>query len=275
MLVRKQLIILMIFTLLIGSSVFAQNRTVVTLGGSWWNAAYTYEDEDGEELAEIGNGNSFGPYISINHGKINFGASLLFGTFPVDAYNLGLEVFDIELKDVNMSRNDLNFTLGYRVHRNINLFVGGKYLKWAINMDMNVPVETGEYDFWGNPITQNIDMSGEWSEGGMIYGFGVSAVLPLGTGGMYAFGSLAGMAGTLTNEITVEGMGISETSDEGDVSASLAAINLGLGYRFPSGLGINAGYRADLFTEELEDSEEDSQPRIRVQGLIVTASYSF
>ncbi len=274
MLAKIQLIFLTIFTLLIAQSVFAQTRTVVTLGGSWWNAAYTYEDEDGKELAEIGNGNSFGPYISINHGKVNFGASLLFGTFPVDAYDMGFgeNFFDT---DINMSRNDLNFTLGYRVHRNINVFAGAKYLKWAINMDMtNIPIETGT-DFWGDPVYDYVDVSVEASEGGMMYGIGISGVVPLGSGGLYAFGSIAGMGGTLKNETTLSGMGKTETSDEGDVSATLAAINLGLGYRFPSGFGINAGYRADLFSEELKDSDQNTQPRIRVEGLIVTASYSF
>jgi len=274
MLAKKQFILLMVFTLLIANIVFAQTRTVVTLGGSWWNAAYTYEDEDGEELAEIGNGNSFGPYISINRGKINFGASLLFGTFPVDAFDLGF-IEDIVETDINMSRNDLNFNMGYRVHRNINVFIGAKSLKWAINLDMNdIPVETGK-DFWGDPIYDFVDASVELSEGGMLYGVGISGVVPLGSGGMYAFGSIAGMAGTLTSETTLEVMGEKESEEGDDVSATLAAINLGLGYRFPSGFGVNVGYRADLFAEELEDSEEDSQPRIRVQGLIVTASYSF
>ncbi|MBN2411957.1 hypothetical protein JXQ31_09720 [candidate division KSB1 bacterium] len=274
MLAKKRLIFLTIFILFIAHTVLAQTRTVVTLGGSWWNAAYTYEDEDGEELAEIGNGNSFGPYISINHGKINFGASLLFGTFPVDAFDMGFgeDIFDT---DINMSRNDLNFTLGYRIHRNINLFAGTKYLKWAINLDMNdIPIETGT-DFWGDPIYDYVDASIELSESGMLYGVGISGVIPLGSGGMYAFGSIAGMGGTLKSESTVEFLGESESETGEDISATLAAINLGLGYRFPSGFGINAGYRADLFSEEVEDSDEDSQPRIRVEGFIVTASYSF
>jgi len=271
MLNKKLFILLMVISLFIANVVFAQTRTVVTLGGSWWNAAYSFVDEDGKELAEIGNGNNFGPYISINHGKVNFGASLLFGTFPVDAYNLGLDIFDLDT-DVNMSRNDLNFTLGYRVLPNLNVFAGAKYLKLAIDVDIkDIPTE---YDDWGNPIDFD-DANIKLNDGGMMYGLGASAVIPLGTAGMYAFGSIAVMGGIMKSDTTISFMELSEEFEGSENAAVLGALNLGLGYRFPSGLGINVGYRADLLNRELEQVDEIIQTRINVQGLIVTASYSF
>ena len=58
-----------------------------------------------------------------------------------------------------------------------------------------------------------------------------------------------------------------------DVEAALAAITLGIGYHTPSGLGLSLGYRADLFAENI--SESDDEPRIYVQGLNLTLSYTF
>jgi hypothetical protein len=276
MLVKNNLIVTVVMIMLLATVVFAQERTVVTLGGTWWNAAYSYEDEDGNKLADIGSGNSFGPNISINHGKLNFGASLLFGSFPIESYNYGLEELDT---DVNMSRNDLNFTLGYRVHRYINIFAGVKYLKWSTKVDINdFELVTGT-DYWGDPIYETVDASYEDAVSGPLYGLGLSAVIPLGSEGLYLFGSLAGMGGTLTSETTVEAGGRSASDDTGDLSTTLATINLGLGYRWPGGFGVNAGYRADLFTVtseyEVLDETVESDNNIAVEGLIVTASYSF
>ncbi len=251
---------ILVLCFIFSSAIYAQN-TIVTLGGSWWNAAYSSEDEDGEKIADIGNGNNFGPYISINHGKVNFGASLLWGTFPIDDMQvLGEELGQGESFD--MSRNDMNFTLGYRIHRYINIFVGAKYL----NLGWDYSFE----DYYGGST------SIEYDESGMLYGLGLSGVIPLGSEGLYLFGSLAGMGGSMTPEYTYTSDNYSESEEDEDISAALAAINLGVGYRFPSGFGINAGYRADLFTETFEDMDgEEYQENIRVQGLIVTASYSF
>ncbi|HPG39766.1 MAG TPA: outer membrane beta-barrel protein [bacterium] len=276
MVTRKNQLVISIILMLLATVVFAQERTIVTVGGSWWNAAYSYEDEDGNKLADIGSGNSVGPYISINHGKVNFGASLLFGSFPVEEYNVGLEEVN---EEVDMSRNDLNFTLGYRVHRYINIFLGVKYLKWSTEMNIeDYPLDAG-YDNWGYPLYEMVDISYEDAVSGPLYGLGVSAVVPIGSEGLYLFGSLAGMGGTLTNETTFEAQGRTNTTDNGDLSTTLATINLGLGYRFDGGLGINAGYRADLFTltseYEILGETIENDVNIGVKGLIVTASYSF
>ncbi len=273
MFAKKNLYILSVAMMLLATMVFAQERTIVTIGGTWWNAAYSIETEDGDKVADIGSGNSIGPNISINHGKVNLGASLLFGTFPVESYIGGYDNFE---NKVDMSRSDLNFTLGYRISRIFNIFVGAKYMKWAMDIDDYTGLAGN--DEWGNNYYQHYD-NVELSESGMMYGLGVSAVFPIGAEGLYAFGSLAGMGGTLTYKTEIENQGESRSAELGDVSSSLAAINLGIGYRFPSGLGINAGYRADLFSEEVDEddswSNSEDNNSIRVQGLIITASYSF
>ena len=267
-----QAVCFVVFLLVFLSSVtFSQEKTSVTLGGSYWNAAYSWEDEDGNKINDIGTGNMFGPYATISHGKWNFGASLLFGSFPVD------KLAESEVADINMSRGDFNLTIGYRVHPYINIFFGSKFLNWSLDASytIDVPVFQG-YDFFGDPIYdyESRDVKAEISEKGVLYGVGISGVVPFGASGWYGFAALAGMGGTLTNETTYDGL--ADFSDfqsaEYDISAALAALNLGIGYRMPSGFGINAGYRADLFSEDLENSEEN--PRIRVQGLILTASVS-
>ena len=249
-------VIVLVFTF---SALNAQTRTVVTLGGSFWNANYSLEDQDGNKLGDFGSGSMYGPYLSISQGKLNLGTSLFFGKIPVEEFSGDPDI------NSDMSRNDINFTLGYRVHRNINLFIGGKYINWKIETDYTDP------DF-GDTYSDDFD------EKGMMYGLGISAVIPFGTSGWYLFGSLAGMAGTLqyTESYTDSFFG-TETTDEIDVDSALAALNLGIGVRFPSGFGINVGYRADLFSEEYQNSSSvqgSIEPRIRVEGLIATISYS-
>jgi hypothetical protein len=256
---------LLVFSL---SATFGQEKTNITLGGSYWNAAYTWEDENGNKINDIGTGNMFGPYATISHGKWNFGLSLLWGSFPVD------KLAESEVADINMSRGDFNLTIGYRVHPYINIFVGSKFLNWSLDASYTATILQG-YDFFGTPIYESRNVKAKISEKGVLYGLGISGVVPFGTSGWYGFASLAGMGGTLTDETTYEGL--TEFADfqnvKSDISAALAALNLGIGYRMPSGFGINAGYRADLFSEDAQDSQDN--PRIHVQGLILTASYSF
>ena len=259
------------------ATTYAQNRTIVTLGGSWWNAAYSYETQDGEKIADIGTGNMFGPYLSISRGKLNFGASLLFGSFPIDA--LGLmgdeEAADLlDDVDMDMSRNDLNFSVGYRIHRNLNLFVGVKSLKWEI--DGTITASDEYWDYWTDTwYTTEIEADVNETESGTMLGGGISAVLPLGSGGLYAFGSLAYMAGVMELSYDFNSEDYSESSSGEELDAQLVAINLGVGYRFPSGFGLNIGYRADLFNEKYAEESLDEEPRIGVRGAILTASYSF
>ena len=114
---KNFIVSLMCLVLLVFSVGFAQQdvKTIVTVGGSYWNATYSYQDEDGKVVFDFGTGNLVGPYLSLSHGKWNFGTSMYFGTFPVEKLTEG---------DLKVTRSDLNFTLGYRVHPNINVFAG-------------------------------------------------------------------------------------------------------------------------------------------------------
>ena len=257
---KKILVVLACVALLTFSIAMAQEpvKTIVTVGGSYWNAQYTLQDEDGKELYDFGTGNLFGPYLSLSHGKWNFGASMYFGKFPVEETGLS-----------DMSRNDLNFSLGYRVHPNINIFGGVKYLTWTMELEgMN---------YYGNAYTVKNTAKTP------MFGAGVGGTVPLGTSGLYAFGSVAYLVGNITTESDVSGLdydvNLSDGSSE-DTSAQLVALNLGLGYRFASGLGINLGYRADLYTESTDYKDEfgdtaTAENDFGVKGIVATISYTF
>jgi hypothetical protein len=181
------------------SSVMAQEetKTIVTVGGSYWNATYSYQDEDGKDVFEFGTGNLFGPYLSISNGKWNFGTSMYFGSFPVEKLAAG--------NSLDVKRSDMNFTVGYRVHPNINVFGGIKYLKWTMS---------GQYEYVDYYYSGLVDY--EATESGPMFGAGVGGTVPLGTSGLYAFGSIAYLVGTMKNEYKIGDM-----SDAEDTRMSL------------------------------------------------------
>ena len=259
-------IILVLVVILVTGSVFAQTQSRITVGGTYWNAAYSWTDKDGNDLADIGTGNMFGPYLRFTHGKFNFGTSLFFGSFPVE----GLKAYEGADVDFTMGRTDLNFTLGYQIIPYINLFAGVKYINYSYDGNISY-----EYTYWTGEYydTETLDVKMEVSEGGPMYGLGIAGVIPFGQSPLYGFASLAAMAGTLTNETKASVTGGQSYTNELDVDAALAAITLGIGYHAPSGLGLSLGYRADLFTEDVAETEDE--PRIYVQGLNLTLSYTF
>jgi hypothetical protein len=248
----KQLLIIgVVAALLTAGNIFAQEptRTIVTIGGSYWNATYTYQDEDGKDLFKFGTGNLVGPYLSISNGKWNFGSSMYFGSFPVEKFN-----------DLTVKRSDLNFNIGYRVHPNINIIGGVKYLSWTLEGTSTDGYYTYNYSA---------------KESGPMFGAGIAGTIPLGSSGLYAFGSAAYLAGTMKNEST-DSYGDPEKTD---IPATLVALNLGLGYRFVSGFGLNVGYRADLYTEkqdvEILTVKHTYEYNLSVKGLVATVSYTF
>ena len=275
---NKALVLIVSFLLLVSVMTPAQEKTYVTAGLSWWNAQYSYETEEGNKIADIGTGNMFGPYLSVSHGKFNFGASLFWGSFPVNEVAFGGTLEDVDV-DFTMSRGDLNFTVGYRVSRYINLFLGSKFVNFKIdgNLQTTMPVLIG-YDFLGNPIydDQVIKANLDWTQSGPTFGGGVSGVVPFGaTSHWYGFGSLALLFGNITNEVSVTGY---SEKFENEISSNIVAVTLGVGYRAPSGLGVNLGYRADLYSGEVKDQDPaavEEKVNTRVEGLILTLSYSF
>lgn len=248
----KRILVIACMLLMAAFSLMAQEQTTFTVGASLWNSQYDWvaTDKDLDDV-EIGSGNLIGPYLSINRGKVNFGISTLFGTF--------------EMKDwdgAELKRTDLNFTLGYRIVSsssiNMNLFGGVKYLTF----DITGKTTLWDYDeiYGWYSYEADVDMT----QTGTFYGGGLSLMVPFGSSNLYGYGSL----GYMTGNATVENNETDESS-ENDEPINLVPINIGIGYRFPSGLGINAGYRGDVFGSDESDYVD------RLAGVIVTASYTF
>jgi hypothetical protein len=254
-------VVILTLCLLFTVNSFAQKKTIITVGGSWWNAGYTWEDNSGNELFKVDPGNNFGPYLSVTSGKWNIGASYLSGKYPIKELDFGGQILNV---DVDMTRGDLNLSVGYRVHPMINIFAGMKHLKWSMEMKLT--------DSW----YINESYSEKYTYSGPLFGGGASIVVPFGTSGLYGFGSLAALGGTIVYSYDgYDTVLMQNISAETDLSAALIALNAGVGYRFSSGLGVNAGYRGDYISTQLADGTSDSKENLRVQGFILTLSYSF
>lgn len=245
-------IVMILLTVFAYANLFAQTKTLVTAGASWWNAQYDIVNKDGDQIYDIGSTSMFGPYLSISHDKLNFGASMFWGTVAIK-----------DMEGVDLKRADLNFTIGYRIVNtsafNMNLFAGIKYLNWKMTGTESV-LQWDPYFLEYYWAEQDV----ERTNNGTMFGGGISAVIPFGTSRMYAYGSIAGLGGTLTYEDKS-----SLVASGTEASVSLASLNAGVGYRFPSGLGINGGYRGDFF------GSEDSDLVDRLQGFNLTVSYTF
>jgi hypothetical protein len=259
---KSTFVITMCFLMVMATALLAQNKTIVTVGGSYWNAGYTWEDDKGNQLAKLDPGNNFGPYLSISRNKWNMGLSYMTGKYPIKQSDVGGQIVSM---NVDMTRGDLNFTVGYRVHPMVNIFAGVKHLRWSLKYSASI------LDQW--LTTQDYSIEDVFS--GPLFGGGASITIPFGTGGLYGFGSLAALGGTIKE--TYKGydyLGDPQKS-EADYSTALAALNLGVGFRFPSGFGITGGWRGDYITQQPADTATNVKENVRVQGVILTVSYSF
>ncbi|HOT97891.1 MAG TPA: hypothetical protein PLG50_00025 [bacterium] len=249
----------------------AQTKTTYTVGAGMWMPAYSWVytgNESGMDDYELGNGSYFGPYLAVNSGRWNFGASMLIGTLKADDQEYAWQ--GLEAK-----RTDLNFTLGYRLISTTSLsgnaFIGLKYLKEDQTADSwywtGYSVDTGDYIDWYDKYDATVS--------GAMYGAGVSLVVPFGGSNLYAYGSMAYLLGTLKTENNLKSTDVNPngySSWDTEDDTHLFALTLGMGYRFPSGFGLNLGYRGDLYGNEASDEFEYAQ---RLAGLVLNASYTF
>lgn len=256
--------------LLMGSAI-GQNATTYTVGAGVWMPGYALVytgSQDDMEDYELGSGTYFGPYLAVNHGRWNFGASLLVGTLSPDDKEMLWESYEAR-------RTDINLTVGYRVISTSsvsgNLFAGLKYVKETATSDnwlwSAYTVDTWEFIQWYDEY--------DATSSGTLYGAGASLVVPFGTSSFYAYGSMAYLMGSMELE---NNLGPTEYNPEGYSSwdesydLHLFALTAGIGYRFPDGIGLNLGYRGDLFGQDDADEADYSQ---RLSGIVLNASYTF
>jgi hypothetical protein len=258
--ISRYLAIVTLVLLVSLGGVFAQNQTTFTIGGGMWSPSYKMVytgNEDNMEDFDLGTGSYIGPYLALNNGRFNFGASMLLGTLNIDDKDLW--------SGYSVKRTDLNFTLGYRVLNTSalsgNLFLGLKYVKNNATADdmfyYYIDPETYEYFYW----TDKYDVTTT----GTLVGGGASLVIPFGTSNFYSYGSLAYLTGTLSEENSISDYSYLDI----DYKTDVVALNVGLGYRFQGGFGVNVGYRGDFYSTEESDYAD------RLAGLILNASYTF
>ena len=248
--------VILSFLIVIATNLFAQNNTAVTVGGSLWNSQINWVDDEGDKLGDLNVGSMYGPYLSVSRGKLSLGASFVTGSYnPIKSKS-----YSVGSSEADTRRSDLNASLGYQVHQNVNLFFGVKYTNWKLD--------------WLRLFETGSQFGSNFQESGMMYGAGISLLHPFGSSGFLLFGSMAGMAGKLS--LVHLGMWAAPGAREYKINCYLAALNLGVGYQFASGLGINLGYRADLFAEESKEKSgyPSDDPRIRVHGAVLALFYS-
>ncbi|MBN2355846.1 hypothetical protein JXO59_07020 [candidate division KSB1 bacterium] len=255
--------LLLIICILMLSFLAAQAQMRMTVGLSGFMANYSFTDEDDDDMITTDAGLLFGPYLSIASDKLSLGASMYFGSFPItELFGEDIEDWDI---DASVSRKDFNLSLGYALIQNAGLvvspFVGLKHFTWDFSFG------EGGYEF-------------SWNRSGTMVGGGLQGVIkPSPTSGLYLYASGALLAGSITDEYTVDEPGWSE-SDEASSTTALFALNAGLGYRVPnSGLGINVGFRGDIFGSTEGETDEDYEEAMtyteQVIGIVGTVSWTF
>jgi hypothetical protein len=261
---KRQSVVLLGIALMFAAGTLLAQTTTYTVGGGMWMPGYAWVytgDESGVEDYELGTGNYFGPYLAINHGRVNFGASMLIGTLTADDKEYVWE--GLEAK-----RTDINLTMGYRLISSSalsgNVFIGLKYVKENSTADQWYYIGYDPYTYELYEWYDEYDVTTT----GTLYGAGASLVIPFGTSNFYGYGSMAYLMGTLSTQNNLEGYSDWDTEND----THLFALTAGLGYRFPSGLGVNVGFRGDLFGNDESDDYEYAQ---RLSGLILNASYTF
>ena len=246
--------ILLVACVLLLTFFSAQAQMRMTVGLSGFMAQYTLTDDESEDVFTTNSGILIGPYLSIASDRLNLGASMYFGSFPVtEVYGLDVEDFDLSI-----NRKDLNLSLGYALIRNssitISPFIGLKYFTWNLSSE---------------------DFDIELDRTGTMVGGGLQGVLRFSpNSGLYLYGSGALLGGS-----------INTTSDgeESDVSSAtvLIALNAGIGFRMPNTpLGVNVGFRGDLFgsaesTSDEFGAEDTVSYTESVVGLVATVSWTF
>lgn len=230
--------IALLMAVVVAGSLFSQ--TGVTIGANYWNAKpdLGLGLESGVKLNSM---HMYGPYVNVRSGKFSFGGSLFIGTLKIEAS----DIYDYE---VSLKRSDINVSLGYSIFRGVTLFGAiktftNKLEDWKIN-------------------GQSIGDDPENQEKGLLYGGGLSGVLPFSNSPLFLFGSLAYLTGSVTYEGDVADV---------DYDRALLSFTGGIGYRMSPQLNLLVGFRSDA-TGDPEENEEENLEKYR--GIIVTLGYT-
>ncbi len=226
-----------LLVLLATAQVFGQ-KTIITIGGSYWRGGMEYEMEGNKETKAS---NMIGPYLNIRMGKMILGGSMFFGTWD---WSKELEDWGAEGED-KVKRTDLNLSVGYSIHRNISLFFAFKNLKMKEEYDFTY------HDYWYG----DMQWVGDDESSGTFMGGGASLMFPFSRSPFFIFGSIAYL--------------VNSGGDEMYKDINLLAYTAGLGISSRSGLSVMAGWRADEF-----QSKEDEDEPLKINGIMATVAFT-
>ncbi len=237
------------------ATVFAQTRKAsITIGGNYWNANLALP-EDIYQGITADPSNMVGPYLNMRFGNWLLGGSLFFGTFALHSGDAGTG-FDMDIK-----RNDQNFSFGYSLFKNLNVFAALKSVSYSADENMT----TSYYDpYWGY---QQGEGRVEMDNTGKLVGGGISSVVPFSKSPFFLYGSVAYLTGKMDYSYTMSlGGTIADLVSE-KVNANLVSWGVGIGIQTASGISILIGYRMD--NDSVEEAGEE-----QISGLTATVAYT-
>jgi hypothetical protein len=238
---KRMLIVFTIISVLMVTGL-ANGQVRLSVGGHYWNAKPSFEDES-LEFIETNAGNLFGPHANIRFGKLSLGTSMFFGTF---SFGVSDEL-NIDLTDWKVKRQDLNYSIGYSLFPRSTIFLAIKTISYEGNLS-----STDGYTY-------------DWETEGNFIGGGLQGVLPMGSGSVFLYWSIAYLSGT-AKETSTDSFSLSPASREYD--SNMLAGTVGIGMAASSGLSVMIGYRADVYGVGNDQGEE------RIQGIMITAAYA-
>ncbi|NQT24288.1 hypothetical protein HQ585_02925 [candidate division KSB1 bacterium] len=246
---RVKAIVLVLFVVMVAGSVLGQSSTVITIGGNYWRGSSDFYMGD-EEISKAAN--MIGPYLSMRFGNITLGGSVFWGTWDLSddfADEMGDAFDNVVVKD---KRQDMNFSLGYSISKNLSIFGAYKSLKIENEIAFDV---TGYYynyynGYWGY-IDDSYDETTE--ETYKFMGGGASMLFPFTNSPLFLYGSLSYL--------------FAQDEDIKD----LFGYTFGAGMFSKSGLTLMVGYRAETFKadDEIEGSED-----WKINGITATLAYT-
>ena len=248
-----------LMAILLVVSAATQTKPVITIGGSVWNAKWEAEGKDYEGM-KADAGTWVGPYLNIRVGKVLLGTSMYFGKIPIK----GTTNMEYEYS-IDLSRNDLNFSLGYSLFDYLNAFFAVKNASIK-GEDTFPPGSLAWYDEFGTLNYNLIEIQREIENKGTLFGGGLSGTYRFPKSPIFLFGSFAILKGTMNFSTVLTSAGGS-LNDEMDESVTLKSYNAGIGFQTGSGISILVGYRGENSSGE-EGGEE------KVKGIMATLAYT-
>jgi len=252
---KRNAVLAAIGIVFICATVFAQPRKAsITIGGSYWNANLVLP-EDIYQGITADPGNMVGPYLNMRFGNWLLGGSMFFGTFTLHSGDAGTG-FDLDIK-----RNDQNFSFGYSLFKNFNVFAALKSVSYSADENMT----TSYYDpYWGYRQGEG---RVEMDNTGKLVGGGVSSVVPFSKSPFFLYGSAAYLTGKMDYSYSVSLGGTLTDLVAKKVNANLLSWSVGIGIQTSSGFSILVGYRMD--SDSVEDGGEE-----QISGLTATVAYT-